>query len=423
MAIAFRAVSSEKSINNDTVPLVVDRPTGVQQGDFMLAYFTVLQDQTTITPPTGWTLVHNAADTTNNPHTQMYVWSRVAGPSEPTTYTFSWDVSSGAVVGIVAYSGVDTTTPIATDEQAIDVDLTTSSTTHSTPSITTAGARWIVSAFADTSSSTWTGTDTERLDLARPGGAASLFIQDTNAAVDAGTYSKTGTASVSYRQNVRSIIALNPAVPQPSAGADQTVASGATVTLDGTDPDGATVSARAWTCTSAPSGVTPSITNSTSADATVTLATAGHYEFTYTTTVGGVDYTDTCLVYVTTANSRPENQVSNAGSWTGDAGDLADDSDATYIESVDSPTSAETVFRLQPLPEGQKTIKVRYASSDATTRTGVVELLNGPTGSAFASIVLDDVTTTVQEKTHDLTSGELAAITDLTNIHVRFTAS
>ena len=67
--------------------------------------------------------------------------------------------------------------------------------------------------------------------------------------------------------------------PVANAGNDVSVAVGATVTLNGSaslDPDG-TISQYAWTQVSGPN--TPTITNATSAQASVTLTGVGQYEF------------------------------------------------------------------------------------------------------------------------------------------------
>lgn len=203
------------------------------------------------------------------------------------------------------------------------------------------------------------------------------------------------------------------APPTVNAGTDQVVTAGDTVTLTSTGTGSCT-----WTKVSGP---TCTITNATSATATVSAIPAGHYVFQAAYSGGG---SDTVAVAAATATAVPETQVSNAGSWTGTAASLGDGSDATYIESVDGPSGAVTVFLLQPLTAGAKTATVRVAASDtASAVTGTVELLNGPTGTAFFSMDLGTVTTAVSQVALALTTAQVAAITDLTNVHVRFTAS
>lgn len=420
MAIAFRSASSAKSVNNDTVPLVVDKPAGVVEGDVMIAFLATIQDQTTITGPSGWTqLFPTTADTTNSPHCQMTAWIKVAGSSEPSTYTFSWDVAGGAVAGIVAYSGVDPTTPVVSGEKGIQPETGTSSTTHTTPTIVTTGSRTLVSAFCDTSSSTWTGTDSERVDLARPSGAMSLFIQDTNGQVAAGSYSKVGTASVSYRQAVMAIVALNPYVAPASAGDDQTVSEGDTVNLSSTG-----TGTPAWTQQSGP---TVSITNPNTATPSIASIPAGHFVFKVTYGASS----DTVNVYATTDTSTPESVISNAGGWADQSGStddadlvaaLADDSDATYIESPDNPSGNVGTFLAKPLAPGQTQVPYRLSASAASpARTCKVELLMGTTVIASKT---ETLSTTVTAGSFTLTPTQLSALTDrVTDLRFRLTAS
>lgn len=78
--------------------------------------------------------------------------------------------------------------------------------------------------------------------------------------------------------------------PNVSAGADQSVNSGDTVTLTATasDPDG-TIASRAWSCTSFPSGGSaPTLTGASTSTATFTApSTPGQYVFQFTATDNG----------------------------------------------------------------------------------------------------------------------------------------
>src|SRR5205823_10712649 len=64
---------------------------------------------TTITPPAGWNLVLRQ-DSASAISTATYV--KVAGSSEPATYTWSFGTAGEASGGIGSYIGVNTTTPV-----------------------------------------------------------------------------------------------------------------------------------------------------------------------------------------------------------------------------------------------------------------------------------------------------------------------
>lgn len=72
---------------NNTEDLVLDVPSGVQEGDLML--FAVHRSAGSITLPSGWNIEVSDAP--------RYVLSRVAGASEPSSYTVSLSGSSGVV--------------------------------------------------------------------------------------------------------------------------------------------------------------------------------------------------------------------------------------------------------------------------------------------------------------------------------------
>ena len=62
--------------------------------------------------PAGWTLIGKRNTSGSTGLAQTGVWYRVAGASEPATYTFTWDTDGDAVGAVIRYSGVDTANPI-----------------------------------------------------------------------------------------------------------------------------------------------------------------------------------------------------------------------------------------------------------------------------------------------------------------------
>ncbi|PRH79390.1 hypothetical protein C6N75_09920 [Streptomyces solincola] len=111
----------------------VAKPTGVASGDVLIAHFSHNDQTATLT---GWTLVNS----TKSPGVAFRdgLFYKVAGGSEPASYTFSVPANTGPLVGsITAWRGVDTSAPI-NDEAVTGVDDPTEPPT--TPSATTSFA-------------------------------------------------------------------------------------------------------------------------------------------------------------------------------------------------------------------------------------------------------------------------------------------
>ncbi len=204
--IAFRSASSANNATATT--LVIPAPTGVASGDAMLAVVSV-RAAPTITPPAGWTLVRQDANASTM---RQAVFVRVAGGSEPASYTFNLSSAQSAAGGIVAYSGVDGTTPV----EVHGGQLNASSTSITAPSITTTGANRQIVGFFGTpvlTSMTPPGGMTERYDQTVPStntykvtsGAA-----DENVAAAGATGTRVATAA-NAAANIGQLVALNPA--------------------------------------------------------------------------------------------------------------------------------------------------------------------------------------------------------------------
>jgi MSHA biogenesis protein MshQ len=176
----------------------------------------------TLTPPAGWTLV-SRTDNTNSNANSLAVYIKVAGASEPATYTWGVSSSSGATGGIQSFAGVDISSPI--DVQ--NGQTTASGLAHASPSVTTTVANaMLVTSHAFASAATWTS----------PSGMAQGFTASSIAAPNsvgismqcnfviqatAGTTgAKTATAGNDADVGNGHILALRPAVgavPTPGA--------------------------------------------------------------------------------------------------------------------------------------------------------------------------------------------------------------
>src|SRR6266699_2090333 len=107
-SISLRAAAIGNNGAGDST-LTIGLPAGTRSGDVMVAHVIVHPAGNTITPPAGWSPVLRQ-DSPSAISTVSYV--KVAGSSEPETYTWSFGTSGQASGGIASYIGVNTTTPV-----------------------------------------------------------------------------------------------------------------------------------------------------------------------------------------------------------------------------------------------------------------------------------------------------------------------
>jgi hypothetical protein len=111
----------------------IDRPPGLAAGDVMVAW-GVTGGTVAITAPSGWAELQEIQ--TGNATMRASVFWKRAGTSEPSSYTFNWEVSG--LVSISAYRGVDGTTAI--DGSGIS-GTNSKGTSTTTPVLTTSVAQ------------------------------------------------------------------------------------------------------------------------------------------------------------------------------------------------------------------------------------------------------------------------------------------
>ena len=232
---SFRSAST---VTNGTT---VARPAGVAAGDVLLAALEVDTDPVTITAPAGWTRLVDQIVGQGVTAYHAQLWYRVAGASEPASYTFMPSSSTWMDVGLLDYQNVDPAAPIDAFA-ARDAGVTNTPTTGSI--VTTVPNDLVVALFQDFDLGAWT-----------PGsGMAGRYDFDSNLAQDSLQASagpsgvKTATNAVSG-QSAAMIVALKAkradlepptaTVTAPAAGA---AVSGA-VTLAATAGDDVGVSA------------------------------------------------------------------------------------------------------------------------------------------------------------------------------------
>lgn len=102
--------------NNTVTSYVMTKPSGVVSGNLLVAALAVYDSTTvTITPPAGWSAAAPVARRTTGNVINIFTFYKIAGGSEPSTYTFTNSVSRYTVGVIARYTGANATTPIDTN--------------------------------------------------------------------------------------------------------------------------------------------------------------------------------------------------------------------------------------------------------------------------------------------------------------------
>lgn len=107
-SIALRAATSANNGSGGS-SLTISKPTGTASGDVLIAHIAVQTAGNTITPPSGWNLIVRK-DTSSLLSTAAY-W-KLASPSEPASYQWSFGTAGEASGGIAGYTGVNNTSPV-----------------------------------------------------------------------------------------------------------------------------------------------------------------------------------------------------------------------------------------------------------------------------------------------------------------------
>jgi hypothetical protein len=126
--------SSSSGSSSSRTGITLNRPAGTVPGHVMVASIMSNDDDPGFAAPPGWTPV---SDRSIRDALRQAVYVKVAGASEPATYTWTLSEFRRVAGGITTYSGVDTADPV--DAVAASVN-TASSTAVTAPSITTTAA-------------------------------------------------------------------------------------------------------------------------------------------------------------------------------------------------------------------------------------------------------------------------------------------
>ena len=132
-------IGSSSNAASVATSLTLGRPEGTDAGHLMAASVVTSDGTAAVTAPDGWNVLRSDAVPGMLRQT---IYTKVAGPSEPPSYTWGLSKTSQVAGGVTTYAGVDTAQPV----DAHDVTLNSSAGTAVTaPSITTttSGARLI----------------------------------------------------------------------------------------------------------------------------------------------------------------------------------------------------------------------------------------------------------------------------------------
>ncbi|WP_275976816.1 cell wall anchor protein [Polyangium aurulentum] len=211
--ISYRSSStaSGKSITS----LSVGKPAGTVQGDVLLARIINRNNVAAVmTPPAGWTLIRSDQSASQ---IKAWVFYKVAGSAEPSSYAFGIDLASYMAGSIVAFSGVDNANPI--DAQSGQKNGLSAS--FDTPAIATTASNGMAVWFG---SQIWTGAACPASPIVPPSGFTEPFdtclVSSSTGLLFDAAYKDLGAAGLQpafngsspYAEtNIAQVVALRPA--------------------------------------------------------------------------------------------------------------------------------------------------------------------------------------------------------------------
>lgn len=209
-AISYVGIGSKANTTSSTT-ITIPRSTSVVAGDFMIAQVALRPNSPTITPPSGWTFIRRDNSSTNRITTALYY--KFATASEPTSYTWTFSTSLITSGGIVAYRGVDATTPIDVHSGRVNA----SGCTLTANSVTTTQANDMlvfIGGFDDSSDLIVPSGMTEQLDI--HGGDTSTYFAGQQLGAAGSTGNKITACSSSAFESIGNLVALRAASTTPT---------------------------------------------------------------------------------------------------------------------------------------------------------------------------------------------------------------
>ncbi|MBX4192571.1 LamG domain-containing protein [Candidatus Parcubacteria bacterium] len=205
--------ATSTSVSSNDITLA--KPSGTVEGDFLLAGIALDDGTPSLTAPSGWTPI---ARTNNDVDASLASYYKVAGASEPSSYTWTITPSAKGAGGITRYEGVRSFSPIGAFGSS-----TGSGSVASVPAITTTATNTQVVALytvnaggAGINFSTTSGM-TERYEIKNATAGPTLSAQGKLQVTpgSSGTVFSTSTAGAA-RMWVAQLLALIPSTPLQS---------------------------------------------------------------------------------------------------------------------------------------------------------------------------------------------------------------
>lgn len=125
--MALRGTASQANTVASTSNIITVGGIGIQLNDIVLLA-TTWGSNATITPPGGFSVVPNCAQVSINAQSHFGVWYKVAGASEPSTYTATGSISDLSVSHCRVYSGRNSGSPFTTEVATAPAGATLSTT-------------------------------------------------------------------------------------------------------------------------------------------------------------------------------------------------------------------------------------------------------------------------------------------------------
>ncbi len=217
MAIAFRSITQEA--NSDSGTVVITKPSGTADGDVLLAIISA-NSNTPTAPDGSWTSMGTVLLTAGS---RSAAWYKVAGGSEPSSYTFTTSGSSFHAAQMAAYSGVDA----AVIDATVPTPTTVTSTSVAAPTITTATtAAMLVCMYG----ALLTGAFSQPTGMTERGDATTTLFTSSLDEEARPTAGATGTRTSSFSGGSTGLagftIALKPAANAPGAPTLDSITAG-----------------------------------------------------------------------------------------------------------------------------------------------------------------------------------------------------
>lgn len=288
---------SELSVTFDAAP---------SENNMLLAMVCAQFSPGTVTPPSGWTLEDSY---TSGPY--CYVYSKVAGASEPASYTWSWTGSRKSSLIVRNYRGNDTSTPI--DVQVSGGGSGTSLSTGTTATIASGNAvaeAW----FGVQSTALWDGGQSftnsysAETEIEEPGSAPAIYIARNESVTPGGT-TETTMSTTDTGGAVWGWLVVFDIGPLTAGTVSLTDRTSTTADLSSTDAAGGSLSYTYQWHRSTTSGFTPGVGTQVAGATSLTLSDSGlsdgttyYYVLEYDDGVASPVYSDE---YSVTASNSP----------------------------------------------------------------------------------------------------------------------